>query len=348
MTSNPFQAAETAGPRDDTTDNADILTAIRRMGLMSAGATRLVPLTGGVASDIFRVESGHRIFVVKRALAKLRVAADWRAPVERNALEVAWLRVVAAIVPDAVPAILGHDEASGLFAMEWLPPGDHPVWKAELHAGRADPAFAAEVGRRLAHIHTQTANRPDLAARFDSDRIFHSIRLEPYLEATALRHPAVADQLMALSAETLATHAALVHGDVSPKNILCGPKGPVFLDAECAWYGDPAFDLAFCLNHLLLKCLWTASSTPDFLACFTSLHEAYGAVAGGALQARAARLLPALLLARVDGKSPVEYVTDDAHRALVRRVAIPLIAQPPATLEAIRAAWSEGLAGAEA
>jgi aminoglycoside phosphotransferase (APT) family kinase protein len=330
------------------TDHTDILTALRRMGLTGGDATRLTPLTGGVASDIFRVETGRRTFVVKRALAKLRVAADWQAPVERNALEVAWLQVAAAIVPDAVPAVLGHDEASGLFAMEWLPPGDHPVWKDELHAGRADPAFAAELGRRLAQIHTHTANRPDLAARFDSDGIFHSIRLEPYLEATARRHPAIADRLMALSAETLATHAALVHGDVSPKNILCGPHGPVFLDAECAWYGDPAFDLAFCLNHLLLKCLWTAPSTPGFLACFTSLHEAYATVAGGALQIRAARLLPALLLARVDGKSPVEYVTDDAQRALVRRVAIPLITQPPTTLEAVRAAWSQGLAGAQA
>jgi aminoglycoside phosphotransferase (APT) family kinase protein len=318
------------------------------MGLTNGDTPRLTPLTGGVASDIFRVDAGGRSFVVKRALAKLRVAADWLAPVERNALEVAWLQVAASIEPGAVPAILGHDQASGLFAMQFLSPDDHPVWKAELHAGRADPAFAAELGRRLAHIHAQTADRPDLAARFDSDGIFHSIRLEPYLEATARRHPIVADGLVALSAETLATHAALVHGDVSPKNILCGPNGPIFLDAECAWYGDPAFDVAFCLNHLLLKCLWTPPATPGFLACFTSLHEAYSAAAGVALQTRVARLLPALLLARIDGKSPVEYVTDDAQRALVRRVAIPLINQPPTTLEAVRAAWSEGLAGVPA
>lgn len=329
-------------------DMSDVLEALGRMGLPHGEATRLVPLTGGVASDIFRVESDGCSFVVKRALAKLRVAADWRAPVERNAYEVAWLRAAAAIVPNAVPSVLGHDKTSEMFAMEWLPPDEHPVWKAELHAGRADPAFAAEVGGSLAQIHTHTANRPDLASRFDSDRIFHSIRLEPYLEASARRHPEIAGRLMALSAETLATHTALVHGDVSPKNILCGPQGPVFLDAECAWYGDPAFDLAFCLNHLLLKCLWTPSSTPAFLTCFTSLNEAYVAVGGAALQPRAARLLPALLLARIDGKSPVEYVTEDAARDLVRRLAIPLIIQPPTTLEAIREAWSEGLAGVQA
>ena len=71
------------------------------------------------------------------------------------------------------------------------------------------------------------------------------------------------------------TKRALVHGDVSPKNILVGPRGPVFLDAECAWYGDPAFDLAFCLNHLLLKCLWTPRRGAGFLACFDALAAAY-------------------------------------------------------------------------
>ena len=117
------------------------------------------------------------------------------------------------------------------------------------------------------------------------------------------------------SRTTQANKRALVHGDVSPKNILRGPDGPVFLDAECAWWGDPAFDLAFCLNHLLLKCLWTPSAAAGFLACFDALGAAYLARVAWepphALEARAARLLPGLFLARVDGKSPVEYITTE-------------------------------------
>src|SRR5690349_24910671 len=97
---------------------------------------RLTPLAGGVASDILRVEVPGRRFVVKRALARLRVAADWRAPVERNAFEVAWLEAAARIAPGSAPRILGHDRASGLFAMDYLPAESHPVWKAELMAGR--------------------------------------------------------------------------------------------------------------------------------------------------------------------------------------------------------------------
>ncbi len=331
----------------EPSQQAEIRDALARMDLPFRGPFRFVPLTGGVASDIFRVDAANGSFVVKRALAKLRVAADWRAPVERNAYEFAWLQQAAAIVPGAAPALYGRDAESGLFAMAWLPPDDHPVWKAELRAGRAEPDFAAGVGRILGQIHTATVNRPDLAAQFDSGCIFHSIRLEPYLEATARRHPAVADQLMALSAETLATKTALVHGDVSPKNILCGPHGPVLLDAECAWYGDPAFDLAFCLNHLLLKCLWTPAAAPGFLACFTSLQTAYTAIAGGATAARAARLLPALLLARIDGKSPVEYITSEADRDRVRRAALPLIADPPPSLDAVLAAWRAAIAGVQ-
>src|SRR6202162_1848866 len=160
---------------------------------------------------------------------------------------------------------------------------------------------------------------------FANDETFEAIRIEPYLRATARAHPSLAHQFDALATETLATKRWLVHGDVSPKNILAGPKGPVFLDAECAWWGDPAFDLAFCLNHLLLKCLWTPRARDGFLACFDAMADTYRAgvrwEAADALDARAAHLLPGLFLARVDGKSPVEYITTDADKDRVRRVA---------------------------
>ncbi len=339
------RAVDTASSEPDPV----LLAGLRHMGLLDARdrPTRVEPLTGGVSSDILLVEASGRHFVVKRALPKLRVAADWRAPVERNAYEVAWLREAARVVPEAVPAILGHDPATGLFAMAYLQPLDYPVWKAELRAGRADPAFASGVGRALVAIHHATAGRDDVAGAFATDAIFHPIRLEPYLEATGRRHPEVEPALMDVSRRTLATKIALVHGDVSPKNILCGPRGPVFLDAECAWYGDPAFDLAFCLNHMLLKCLWTPSAAPGFLACFDALSAAY--LQGvdweppAALEARAAALLPGLFLARVDGKSPVEYVTDEADRDRVRATAIPLVGSPPARLAAIREAWARRL-----
>lgn len=335
-------------PRPPASPPPDILDALRRMRLLAPGATADGErLTGGVSSDIWRVDLPGGPVCVKRALAKLRVAADWHAPVGRNRYEAAWMRRANAAVPHAAPALLGQDEDSGALAMAFLPPRDYPLWKTQLRDGHADPAFAAQVAASLAAIHAATAADPATAAAFPTDRIFFDIRLEPYLLATARAHADLAPQLEALVTQTQTHKHALVHGDVSPKNILAGPLGPVLLDAECAWWGDPAFDLAFCLNHLLLKCLWTPRATAGFLACFDALAARY--VAGvawesaNALESRAARLLPGLFLARVDGKSPVEYITAEADKDRVRRTARALLRDPPDRLAAVRAAWSREL-----
>jgi len=317
-----------------------VLAFLHRAGLAAAGESpAAAPLAGGVSSDIWKVELRAGPVCVKRALARLRVAQLWEAPVERNRFEWRWMKAAARIVPGCAPRVLAHDDA-GCFAMEFLDAAHHPLWKDELRAGRADAVFAARVGERLARIHAATADDAALAAEFATDAGFHAIRLEPYLLATARRHPDLAGVLEALVARTAATRAALVHGDVSPKNILVGPQGPVFLDAECAWYGDPAFDLAFCLNHLLLKCLWVPAAQARFLECYEALATAYlAACAAPGVEARAASLLPGLLLARVDGKSPVEYVTEETQKERVRRVARALLLAPPLTLDQVRDAW---------
>jgi hypothetical protein len=316
---------------------AAILDALRRMNL--SGATGGERLTGGVSSDIWRIDLPSGPICVKRALEKLRVAADWHAPVERNVFEARWMQHAAGFAP----RLLGQDAASGTLAMAFLSPEDHPLWKNQLRDGIADAGFAARVAQALVTIHARTAADVTVAAEFPTDAIFYDIRLEPYLVATAAVHPDLSGRLLALVAATQANKRALVHGDVSPKNILCGPSGPVFLDAECAWWGDPAFDLAFCLNHLLLKCLWTPRAADGFLRCFDALATAYLRGVSweppDALQQRAAALLPGLLLARVDGKSPVEYVTSESQKDQVRRVARALLADPPVRLAAIRNAW---------
>jgi aminoglycoside phosphotransferase (APT) family kinase protein len=308
---------------------------LTRSGLASAGETlRAEPLSGGVSSDIWRIDLVRGPVCVKRALPRLRVAKTWEAPVERNRFECDWFRVAAEAAPGAVPRVLAQGEH--LFAMEYLEPGRHPVWKELLRRGIADAAFARKVGAALAAIHAATAGREDVARRFATDAIFHAIRLEPYLEAVGLTE---------LARRTAETKLCLVHGDVSPKNILAGPAGPVFLDAECAWYGDPAFDLAFCLNHLLLKCRWTPAAAKAFLECFDALAAAYlGGVPFPGIEQRAAALLPGLLLARIDGKSPVEYLTSEADKRAVREVARGLLGRPPSTLTAIRDAWRRSLA----
>ena len=318
-----------------------VLTFLRKHGLAAADEVPpAVALSGGVSSDIWRVELRSGPICVKRALPRLRVEQLWEVPVERNRYERMWMETANAIIPGVAPKVLASDD-SGCFAMELL--AEIPLWKAELAEGRADREFAAKVGRCLARIHSATAGDKECAAKFDTDSNFHAIRLEPYLLAAGRANAALEGQLRELSERTAGTKRALVHGDVSPKNILIGPAGPVFLDAECAWYGDPAFDLAFCLNHLLLKGLWVPVRRKAFLQCYDVLSEAYlGGVdwePRAAIEMRAATLLPGLLLARVDGKSPVEYLKSDADKEFVREIAGRFLRAPPATLAELRAAW---------
>jgi aminoglycoside phosphotransferase (APT) family kinase protein len=326
------------------TANTALLHALERMAIVSADQhIPLTPMAGGVSSDIYRADLPSRVICVKRALPQLKVAADWRAPVGRSRYEVEWMRVAGAIVPAAVPEILGEDRESGVFAMAYLSPDDHPLWKSQLRDGTIDLKVAAEVGDVLGRIHAATADRPEIAARFPTDEIFHAIRLEPYLVATALAHPDLAARLLAQVETTRGTKRVLVHGDFSPKNLLIGPAGPVILDAECAWFGDPAFDVAFVLNHLLLKGAWRPQRRARYGDAFDILYAAYFAHVRwepiAALGARTAALLPALMLARIDGKSPVEYLTDDAVKDDVRAFARALVSKPVADPRSIAAAW---------
>jgi aminoglycoside phosphotransferase (APT) family kinase protein len=328
------------------TDHAALADALGRMALLAPGETFTAEtLSGGVSCDVWRVDLAGGSICVKRALPKLRVAADWRAPLERAGTEVDWYRLVAGIDPRLVPEILGEDRARHIFAMEYLRPETHPLWKAELAAGRVDAAFAARVGEALAHIHAATAGREDIEHDFALGTQFHALRLEPYLLHSAKKHPDAAARIRALAQGVGDARIALMQGDVSPKNILCGPEGPVFLDAETACYGDPAFDLAFCLNHLLLKCLWHREFADAYLESFSALARAYldGVTweAPDAIEARAAALLPALLLARIDGKSPVEYLTDETDKMLVREVAKGMLKRGASRLEDVRGDWEE-------
>jgi len=325
------------------------LTALARMGLLQPGERpAITPLAGGVSSDIVRVDLASGPICVKRALPKLKVEADWQAPVERNRYEVQWMRVAAGINPAAVPRILGEDPETGMFAMQFLDSARYPVWKAQLRDGEISADTARDVGRRVAAFHGRTAGDTAVALTFATDHIFFPIRLEPYLAATADKHSDCAERLRSLMRVTGATRKALVHGDISPKNILTGPDGPVFLDAERAWYGDPAFDLAFCLNHLLLKCVWRPRWQARYLVCFDAFAQTYLAAVTWEsrtdIETRTAHLLPGLFLGRVDGKSPVEYINTEEERDRVRRVARALLARPVDKLSDVRLAWQREIA----
>ena len=326
-------------------DHAALLPALRRMGLLKDGqAFEISALTGGVSSLIVKVSTEEHSFCVKRALPQLKVAALWEAPVNRNRGEVAWLRYANRIIPGSVPQVLGEDEQDCIFAMAYLPSAQFPVWKQQLLDGVAGSQTATRVAELLVKVHAASARDPALLARFDHDEDFVAIRLSPYFLHTAQKHLDCAAALHALVQQTLAHKHVLIHGDVSPKNILNGNSGPVLLDAECACLGDPAFDLAFVLTHMLLKCVYRPADTAAYLACFDALSQRYlqqvDWEAAAKLEIRACALLAGMLLARVDGKSPVEYLTQPEQHDFIRVKTIAWLQQPVTRLSLMRQQWT--------
>ena len=318
---------------------------LRRSGLLAPGHAdpELTPLAGGVSSDLWRADLPSGPVCVKSALPQLKVARQWLAPTSRNRVEYEWLRFAQPLAPGQVPRVLAHDESACLFAMEYLPPDRYPVWKTLLLAGRADAEAARDVGSLVGRLHAASALSPAAATLFATDDNFDALRITPYLRVTAQAHPDLRQRLADLAARTAGTHLAVVHGDVSPKNILLGPHGPVLLDAECAWYGDPAFDVAFCVNHLLIKSVKVPAAAAALHAAARALAAAHARHVRweppASLDGRVASLTPALALARVDGSSPVEYLSA-AERDIVRSAGRALLTGPPATVSELLNRWA--------
>lgn len=324
----------------------DLLPGLRAAGLLGRDdAVELHPLRGGVSSDIVLVRPARGdAFVVKRALAKLKVRDDWFANPERNRAEQAWFDYVGGFASQAVPRILYR--GADWFAMEFLGTG-LALWKDELLAGRAQSCHAAAAGGILGQVHRVSWQEPKARTTFATGRDFYDLRIAPYLITTGERLPALREHFAAEAARLAATGLALVHGDYSPKNILVGDGRLVVLDAEVAWFGDPAFDLSFLLTHLHLKAVRRGAEAPAVLALVDAFWRAYvealGSPFDAALEARTVCLLQMILLARVHGKSPVEYLSP-AQQAFVTRTLTPWIARPAETISSFTQAWGRAMA----
>jgi aminoglycoside phosphotransferase (APT) family kinase protein len=324
-------------------ESSEIVDLLWRDGLVRAPAVRLTPLSGGVSCEVYLVEDGARRFVVKRALAKLKVKADWYADVKRNRYEWEFIRYVARFLPTGVPALRYCSAVDNYFTMEHLN-GGFFNWKQLLLSGQAIEEHAARAGNLLAQIHRRSAGDPEAARLFDTTPNFFQLRIEPYLLATGPKHASLRPLFEAEAARLAGTRECLVHGDFSPKNILVSLDRMVLLDCEVAWYGDPAFDLAFLLTHFFLKALVHApreSGIRQMIERFWSTYQT--ARPAPELDQRVGRLLLMLLLARVDGRSPVEYLDSSCQDCIREFVCRELPAGNP-SLAAISAAWFTRLA----
>lgn len=287
---------------------------------------KITPIAGGVSCHLFRVETKKRTFILKQALEKLAVAVDWHSDPSRIFQEIDCLEWVAkSIDAKVVPRLFDRDDGQFLFLMECAPdPAEN--WKQHLLRGDIGPGFAERIGEFLGNIHTRTHGDPWIRERFADPSRFDELRLDAYLRFTARKHPNLAahfhEEINALSTARI----ALVHGDFTPKNFLVLPGGGFWiLDWEVAHFGHPVFDVASCLNHLLIKSLFLPEHREKFFDASRMFWAAYRSQSTLVTFPHLGSMIGMLMLARIDGKSPVEYVKTEELKQRLRTVAKRLI-----------------------
>ncbi len=290
---------------------------------------------GGVASDIRVVDTIAGKVVVKEALAELKVAAHWPSDPARSIVEVDALRTIAELLGEGtVPKVLWSDPQKHRFGMTLVDPRLRN-WKLDLLAGKLDPATAARAGEMLGGMHGRSRERSDIAERFANRQYFEELRIRPYFERIAERNPALAPAISeAIAAMRESTEKALVHGDFSPKNILADGRDVVLLDCEVAHWGDPRFDLGFCLSHLSLKAMRRGADPVRFAELAEAFLAAYQGEGPAILDRRLTVITGCLILARLEGDSPVDYL-ETLDVVAAKRLASGMITQPAADPSAL-------------
>jgi 5-methylthioribose kinase len=327
-----------------------LLEYLRASGRIGARERpRLQRLAGGVSSRAMLVEREGQSdsWVLKQALPKLRVAVDWFSSPERMRREALALRWMPELVPaGSAPSLLWEDPASHLLAMTAVPQ-PHVNWKTALLQGR-ELEHAESFGTLLGTVHRRAWERRGEIQRDFADRsFFETLRVEPYYRYTAGRVPEAAPFLGELIETTEQVTETLVHGDFSPKNVLVHDEHLVLLDYEVAHFGDPAFDVGFSTAHLLSKANHLRALEEAFARAATQSWRAYrgeidATAFGDAVEPRAVRHTLACLLARVEGRSPLEYL-DERARGRQHAAAVALMKAPPASMPALVTAWRERL-----
>jgi 5-methylthioribose kinase len=302
-------------------------------------------LGGGVSNIVLLIEwpgIPDRRWVVKQSLGKLRVKDDWRSERSRIFREAEALQALRPIIGGAaLPEVIHLDSDKFLFVMTAAPAGSL-AWKDLLLGRRGDAAVAREAALLLAKIINASRDDANVITKFWDRTIFYQLRVDPYYRTTASRHPELRREFDELIGMSLEIRTSLVHGDYSPKNMLVRGESIFLIDFEVVHWGDPSFDAAFLLNHLFLKAFHQPQVQGHFIGLVyefwhtlrqTLADAVFGKQGFAGFEALTVKHLGGLLLARIDGKSPVEYINDEATKERVRKAGTGILAEGPRTLD---------------
>jgi 5-methylthioribose kinase len=309
--------------------------------LISAGDLKITPLLGGVSSDVVLIEGNSKRFVIKQALERLRVDEEWHCDTSRNVNEARAMKYASGILRGALPKVTHVDDQRRLIAMEYFDESYVP-WKKLLLAGQVNCRIGRIAAQLLAKLHNASWDNERLAQEFNTTAHFRALRLEPYFRATAAKHLNLSELILNESDRLANMSCALTHGDWSSKNMLVSGERLIILDWEVAWYGDPAFDPAFMLSLLYLKSLFNLGCYRKFQSLIQEFQDTYRAHFhhwNNDFDANICRLTQILMLARIDGKSPVEYIDKEDDKQFVRRFVSRALCSPIDRLDSLSNQW---------
>jgi 5-methylthioribose kinase len=300
-----------------------------------------MPLGWGVSNVVLRVQTQEGVFVLKQSRPQLRTRDLWLSDIARVYREQEVMEALGPLLPaGVVPRVLFSDRANYVFAMTHAPL-ESRVWKETLLGGEVDLALGELAGVVLGRIHQQTSERPELVERFADRTVFVQLRVDPFYRRIQERSPEVADAVAPLVEQMLTSREALCHGDYSPKNILTHPAGFTLVDYETAHLGDPTMDLGFFLSHLMLKAIKRRQERPQFFALTRVFWRGYAQEVRfrplTELERRGIGHFGACVLARIDGTSPVDYLTAEDERDAARRLGRCVLQERPTSWEQVLA-----------
>jgi 5-methylthioribose kinase len=300
-------------------------------------------LSGGVSNVVFGVTDGSRRVVLKQALGKLNVRDDWFASEERSITEAEAIAFAASLTPGSVPKILDRDPQNHIIVLERAP-ADWRDWKTEILGLRIDSQVGETLGEVLGKWQVESLAPTARIEPLESIDNFVALRIEPYYRTLAARTLEFQEVIFELAERLLLDRICFVHGDFSPKNILVGEGGQWIIDFEVSHCGNPAFDPAFLLSHLALKSVHLPNGFDQLFECATQFLEAYSRRVDRHLDVDwelVFRQMGCLMMARIQGKSPVEYLTA-SEQQVAWRVGVALITEPPHDVNGVWMKIGEG------
>jgi 5-methylthioribose kinase len=275
-------------------------------------------LTGGVSNVVLAITTSDKKLVLKQALAELKVAEKWEADQRRAIVEANAISLFHKLSPDQVPNLVFLDPTRFILILDRVPVGS-TVWKTDLLDGVINPDVAGVLGKTLAQWHNFGETNKEARLQFMEDSLFEQLRVDPFYRFVAAKNDLLKPAINKLISELEGDKTTIVHGDFSPKNIMVGMDEQVYiLDFEVTHVGNPVFDLAFLLAHLLCK-LFRTSEPLDEKMLIASAQRFFTSYQEIRSISESLSLHTALIaLARVEGKSPVNYLDKSQQDRLVK------------------------------